>query len=93
LLGFDFGANGFVPARVQFEFLDQGGTENLSVNGSAVFAGDISAVPATLGGATVSVSTTPAPGGKKGTVTLTGVINGFMIGGQEFWIDNVCGME
>ncbi len=92
-LGFDFSAIGFVPTRVQFEFLDQGGTENLSVNGSAVFAGDISAAPAMLGGATVSVSTTPATGGKKGVVTLTGAINAFMVGGQEFWIDNVCGME
>ncbi len=33
-LGLDFGASGFVPTRVQFEFLDQGGSENLSVNGS-----------------------------------------------------------
>ncbi|MGZ3294161.1 MAG: hypothetical protein ACXU9D_12950 [Xanthobacteraceae bacterium] len=48
-LGFDYVAIGFVPTRAQFEFLDQGGSENLSVNGSAVFAGDISAVPATLG--------------------------------------------
>lgn len=92
-LGFDFGAIGFVPARVQFEFLDLGGSENLSVNGSTVFAGDISAAPATLGGATVTVSTTPAPGGKKGIVTLSGAISRFMVGGQEFWIDNVCAME
>jgi hypothetical protein len=33
-VGLDFGAIGFVPTRVQFEFLDQGGSENLSVNGS-----------------------------------------------------------
>ena len=92
-LGFDYVAIGFVPTRAQFEFLDQGGSENLSVNGSAVFAGDISAVPATLGGATVAVSTTAAPGDKKGIVTLTGAINNSMARGQEFWIDNVCAME
>jgi hypothetical protein len=92
-LGFDFGAVGFLPTRVQFEFLDLGGSEDLSVNGSTIFAGDISAAPATLGGATVTVSTTPAPGGKKGTVTLSGAIDRFMVGGQEFWIDNVCAME
>jgi hypothetical protein len=92
-LGFDFGSIGFVPSRVRFEFLDLGGSENLSVNGSTVFAGDISAAPATLGGATVTVSTTPTQGGKKGLVTLSGAIHRFTVGGQELWIDNVCAME
>ena len=91
-IGFDFGAVGFVTTRLQFEFLDQGGTENLAVNGSAVFAGDISAVPTTLGGVTISVTTTPIPGGQKGVVTLVGAITNFMVGGQEFWIDNICAM-
>jgi len=91
-LGFDFGAIGFVPTRVQFEFLDAGGSENLSVNGDP-FVGDISAAPSTLGGVNISLSTTPAPGGRKGTVTLTGVVNQLMVGGQEFWIDNVCAFE
>ena len=92
-LEFDFGGIGFVPTRVQFEFLDRGGSENLSVNGSPVFAGDISAVPASLGGATVSVTSTPIGGGKKGIVTLAGTIHKLRVGGQEFWIDNVCAME
>jgi hypothetical protein len=92
-LGFDFSALNFLPARVHFEFLDKGGSENLSVNGSAVFAGQISAFPASLGGAAVAVSMTPVAGGHKGTVTLTGAIKTFAIGGQEFWIDNVCAME
>jgi hypothetical protein len=92
-LGFDFSALSFVPTRVHFEFLDKGGSENLSVNGSAVFAGQISAFPASLGGAAIAVSTTPVAGGHKGTVTLTGAIKTFTIGGQEFWIDNVCAME
>ena len=92
-LEFDFGNIGFVPTVVKLEFLDLGGTENISVNGSAIVPGDISAVPASLGGATVSVSTTPVPGGKKGVVTLAGAIHKLRIGGQEFWIDNVCAME
>ena len=58
-LELDFGHIGFVPAAVRFEFLDLGGVENISVNGSPIFAGDISAAPGSLGGATVSVSTTP----------------------------------
>jgi Concanavalin A-like lectin/glucanases superfamily len=92
-LEFDFGNIGFVPAAVKFEFLDLGGVENISVNSSPIFAGDISAVPGSLGGATVSVSTTPVTGGKEGLVTLAGAIQKLRIGGQEFWIDNVCAME
>jgi len=92
-LEFDFSALDFVPTRVQLEVLDKGGSENLSVNGSPVFAGQISAFPASLGGAAVAVSLAPVPGGHKGTVTLSGAISRFMIGGQEFWIDNVCAME
>ena len=92
-LEFDFGSIGFVPAAVKFEFLDKGGFENISVNGSPIFAGDIAAVPGSLGGATVSVSTTPVPGGKQGFVTLAGPIQKLRIGGQELWIDNVCATE
>jgi hypothetical protein len=92
-LEFDFGNIGFVPAAVKFEFLDRGGVDNISVNGSPIFAGDISAVPGSLGGVTVSVSTTPVTGGKQGLVTLAGPIQKLRIGGQELWIDNLCAME
>jgi len=78
---------------VTFEFLDMGGFENISVNGSPMFTGDISAVPGSLGGAAVSVSSTPAAGGKTGLVTLAGAIQKLRVGGQEFWINNVCAME
>ena len=92
-LEFDFGNIGFVPSSVNFEFLDLGGIENISVNGSPIFVGDVSALPTSLGGATVSVSTTLVPGGKKGIVTLAGAIHKLRVGGQEYWIDNVCAME
>jgi len=75
------------------DFLDMGGFENISVNGSPMFTGDISAVPGSLGGAAVSVSSTPAAGGKTGLVTLAGAIQKLRVGGQEFWINNVCAME
>lgn len=92
-LEFDFGGIGFVPTKVQFEFLDLNIDENLSVNGSPIFAGDIAAAPKSLGGATVAVSSTPLGVNKKGIVTLTGAIQTLRVGGQEFWIDNVCAME
>ena len=92
-LEFDFGGLGFVPSMVRFDYLDAGGFENLSVNGSPVFAGDLPTTPASLGGATVSVSTTAGPSGTLGTVTVTGAIATLRVGGQEFWIDSLCATE
>jgi hypothetical protein len=89
-LEFDFSNIGFAPSEVRFEFLDLGGAENLSVNGSPIFAGDLPAVPSPVGGVNVSVLTTPVAGGKKGIVILTGAVQKVRVGGQEFWIDNVC---
>ena len=37
----------------------------------------------------MAVATAPVTGGYRGTLTLTGAINTFSIGGQEFCIDNV----
>jgi hypothetical protein len=89
-LEFDFTPLGYPTSEVKFDYLDQGGSENVSVNGSPVFAGDLPATPNPIGGVTVAITSGPAPGGKKGTVTLTGVVKTLRIGGQEFWIDNVC---
>jgi hypothetical protein len=90
---FDFTALGFVPNEVSFEFLDQSGDENISVNGSPIFIGDLSSVPTPIGGVNISVSTTPVAGGKTGTVILTGAVQRLRVGGVEFWIDNVCARE
>jgi hypothetical protein len=92
-LEFDFSAVGFTTAEVQFEFLDKGGTENLSVNGSPVFAGELSAAPASLGGVSVAVYTAPVAGGKKGIVILRGAVQTLRVGGQELWLDNVCARQ
>ncbi len=92
-LEFDFSAIGFTPSEVRFEFLDLGGFENFSVNGSPILAGELSSVPSSIGGVNISVSTTPVAGGQIGTVTLTGAVQKLRVGGQEFWIDNVCARE
>lgn len=89
-LEFDFTAIGFQPREVRFDFLDQGGSENISVNGSPVFAGELPAAPNPIAGVNIVISSGPATGGQKGTVTLTGVVKTLRIGGQEFWVDNVC---
>jgi len=89
-LEFDFTSLGFPTSEVKFDFLDEGGFENISVNGSPVFAGELSAAPNPIGGVNIAVSSVPVAGGKKGTVILLGAVNKLRIGGQEFWIDQVC---
>ena len=66
------------------------------MNGSPVVIGNLTAAPPVLGGVAVSVTATPVPppaGGLRGTVTLTGVVKKLEIGGQEFWIDDLCAQE
>ena len=92
-LEFDFSLIGFATSQVQFEFLDLGGLENIAVNGSSIFTGELAAAPSPIGGVSISVTTVPVTGGKRGTVTLTGVVKTLKIGGQEFWIDNVCARQ
>src|SRR6266496_270811 len=83
-LEFDFSNIGFQPSEVTFDFLDLGGIENLSVNGSApLFVGDLSSAPSPIGGVTLTVTTHPVTGGKSGTVKLTGPVKTLRIGGQE----------
>lgn len=93
---FMFANTGSTVSRVTFDYLDLGGLQNLSINGK-FFAGKLSAAPTnpTLAGSGVTVSVTsgsvtPPSSGVKGTVSLTGNINSFSIGGLEFFIDNVC---
>ncbi|VAX32735.1 hypothetical protein MNBD_NITROSPIRAE02-1490, partial [hydrothermal vent metagenome] len=94
-LEFDFSGVGFPVSRVELQYLDLGGFENLSVNGQPVpiYAGELSAAPSPIAGVNVSVISAPVPGGKTGTLVLTGAIQKLRIGGQEFWIDNVCAKE
>lgn len=91
---FDFTQLPFKPKKVTFSYLDLGGYENLSINGSSPYhVGELTAAPAVLGGVNVSVTSTPVPppmSGKRGTVTLSGNVTSLLIGGQELWIDQVC---
>jgi hypothetical protein len=94
-LQFDFTGLPFRVRRVKLAFLDLGGYENLSVNGSNLYVGELTAAPAALNGVGVSVSASPLPpplGGKTGSVVLTGNVQTLRIGGQELWIDEVCAM-
>ena len=89
-LDVDLSALPFTAREVRVDYLDLGGTENLAVNGSPVFVGDLASAPPILGGVAVSVSGSPVAGGTRGTVVLTGNVASLRIGGQELWIDNIC---
>jgi len=89
--GFDFGRLPFVARSVRFHFLHRGGVENLSVNGSSVAVGPLTAAPASLGGVSVRAEWAPVRGGAQGTLTLSGgAIRTLVVGGEELWLDNVC---
>ena len=91
-LGFDFSGLTFVPSSVTFDWRDYGGHENLKVNGSGIFIGELTAAPSPIGGATVGHVWFWGGGGsfKQGTTTLTGPVTYLRVGGQEFFLDNVC---
>ena len=89
-IGYNFSSLGRA-GRVTIEFYDQGGFENLVVNNSPTYIGEISAVPVNFApGITATVETTSALGGVRGVLTLEGSIFNLRIGGQEFAIDDLC---
>jgi hypothetical protein len=88
---FDTAALGAVILEVSFEFVSLGGVENLRVNGSPLMIGDLESFSGiSLGGALVTVTWAAAGGGIHGEVTLTGNVSEVVVGGQEFWTDNLC---
>lgn len=91
---FDIGALGITTDRVSFDFYDQGGTENLGVNGHPLFVGDLHTVPvAWFPGVSVNVAWSYVGTDIIGTVTITGDVQELIVGGQEFHMDNVCVTE
>lgn len=95
-LEFDFSQLGFQTSQVDLRFLDAGGFENLSVNGSPIFVGELRSAPASIGGVGLVVNTEsfpPPSSNVKGTLILRGEVKTLRIGGQEFCIDQVCAKE
>jgi len=93
-LKFDMSGLAFTPNHVSFKFADLGGEENISVNGQPIFAGELTAAPVTIApGVTFSVATTPIPAGKLGVVILRGPVTSLLVGGQEFFLDDICARD
>jgi hypothetical protein len=90
-LSFDLTGLGIVVTRVTFHWLDQGGFENLRVNGGPLYIGELDAAPAAIApGIAYGDMEVPVPGGEKGESTLIGNVRSFTVGGQEFAIDSIC---
>ncbi|HET7459821.1 MAG TPA: hypothetical protein VFJ82_01185 [Longimicrobium sp.] len=89
---FAFAGIGWVTSNVKLHYMKYtGGYENLSVNGSPVFVGQITAPPAVIAGATITSTPVGFVGGVQGTLTISGVpINTIQLGGTDLWIDTVC---
>jgi hypothetical protein len=92
---YDISVLGLTTSEVNFEYLDFGGTENLQVNGGPLHVGDLEAMPNNVApGVTLTVTTYPVGGGNvRAYVVLTGNVQKLMVGGQEFFVDNVCVVE
>ncbi len=90
-LDFDLTGLGIRVTGVRFRWLDLGGFENLRVNAAPVYAGELDMAPVAIApGVVYGVREVPVPGGKKGVGQLRGPVRHFAVGGQEFWIDDVC---
>ena len=78
---------------VRFEYARGGGIENLEVDGMR-WVGDITAIPAGFfPNVAVNVSVNNGPGYQWGTVIIVGDHQSLVVGGQEFYIDNLCVMQ
>ena len=77
-----------------FDFVDLGGNEQITINGSTHLTpagyGELTATPVNLGGVNVSITGTSIGSGFVGRVVIIGGVQELIIGGQEFWIDNLC---
>ena len=85
---------GIPVAGVTFEFLDYGGTENLQVNGATLHIGNLETFPYNVApGVTMTVTTYPVGPAIRAEVVLTGDVQTLLVGGQEFFIDEICVIE
>ncbi len=78
-----------------FAYADFGGNVNLWVNGVLSNTADLSGAPASMAGVNVNITRIAMFGYHFGTVTLDGtatntVLSSFGVGGQEFFVDEVC---
>jgi hypothetical protein len=79
-------------SRVTFDYFDGAGIENLMVNGSFLIDefGALEGSTFTHGGIDVFITRITSGAYAHGEVILTGNVQSFAVGGQQFYVDNVC---
>jgi hypothetical protein len=74
---------------LELKFGEYGGNLNIEINGDFRNFENFAGIDGlTIGG--VHVAVVNGLGTDQGTLTLSGTINSFALGGQELWIDDVC---
>jgi hypothetical protein len=86
-LKFDFSGLAFTVGKVTFDFADLGGSENIAVNGSSIVEGELAS--GNVGGVPLTINRVASVGDG----TLDGSVRDLKIGGQQFYLDNVCTFE
>ncbi len=90
-LEFDFGRR---VEDMSLRYGEFGGTVSLEINGVCRVAQNFADFDGTtLGGVVISALDFGTPGQSCGWLRFAGDFNSFTIGGQELWIDEVCGCE
>jgi hypothetical protein len=89
-VNFDFQLD-YPLSKLTFKFADFGGNENIKVNNDFRNVQNFLGLNnSTIGGVNVTVTAVQNISSIRGEVVLEGPISGFTVGGQEFWIGEVC---
>lgn len=87
----NFDLPGQAAAGLSMAFGEYGGNVNLQVNGEFKNFGNFASLNgATMGGTSLNV--VGGTGNDTGSITLSGPIVSFSVGGQELWIDDLCAL-
>ena len=77
--------------KITFKFGELGGNNNIRVNGTFQNVPNLVALNGNaISGVQITVNANQQGNNWYGTMELDGTINGFAIGGQELWLDDVC---
>ncbi len=77
--------------KLTVKFAELGGNNNFKVNGDFRYVADLISLNGTAVGAVqVTVNAVQQGVNWYGEIILSGVINEFVIGGQELWLDDLC---
>jgi len=82
------------PDAVAFQFGDLGGQLQLNVNGNAQTLNDLHSLNGqTIAGVEIAVTAFQQGANWYGFIVFAGPLSQLTVGGQELWIDNMCGVR